>query len=184
MRIYLVTDRLILRDYGADDFEEYYRLMSDDRTMYYLQDLKHTSVEAAKKSFEEVLEDRDSNARKFYFLQMELKDTHETVGSVGYTVLDSTPEGRTVNLGYFSYPKFWGNGYMSEAVERVLEYAFTEDGVTRVNTGCLAENVGSEQVMKKNGMVKEAELKDHVWHDGKLKTRLEYRLLKDEWKGC
>ena len=36
--------------------------------------------------------------------------------------------------------------------------------------------------MQKKGMVKEAELKDHEWHDGKLKTRVEYRLLRDEWE--
>jgi len=23
---------------------------------------------------------------------------------------------------------------------------------------------------------------DYEWHDGKMKTRLEYRLLKDEWR--
>ena len=180
--IQLETDRLILRDYNSDDFEEYYRLMSDDRTMYYLQDLKQSSIDAARNSFNEELEDRDSNDRKFYFFQMELKESRETVGNVGYTVTDNTPEGKTVHLGYFSYPKFWGNGYMSEAVKRVLEFAFAENNVYRITTGCLAENIGSERVMQKNGMVKEAECIDHEWHDGKLKTRLEYNLLRDEWK--
>jgi len=180
--IQLETDRLILRDYRPDDFEEYYRLMSDDQTMYYLLDLKQSSIDAARNSFNEVLADKDSDDRKFYFLQMELKEPRETVGSVGYTVTDNTPENKTVHLGYFSYPKFWGNGYMSEAVNRVLEFAFAENNVYRVTTGCLSENIGSERVMQKNGMVKEAEYKDHEWHDGKLKTRLEYRLLRDEWK--
>ena len=36
--------------------------------------------------------------------------------------------------------------------------------------------------MQKNGMIKEAEHKAFEWHDGKMKDRLEYRLLKDEWK--
>ena len=30
-------------------------------------------------------------------------------------------------------------------------------------------------------MIKEAERPDYEWHDGKMKTRLEYRLLKNEW---
>lgn len=38
--IYLETERLILRDYREDDFEEYYRLKSDPKTMYYLQDIQ------------------------------------------------------------------------------------------------------------------------------------------------
>lgn len=44
-------------------------------------------------------------------------------------------------------------------------------------TGCLAENIGSERVMQKCGLIKEAEHIDYEWHDGKMKTRLEYRLL-------
>ena len=35
--MYLETERLILRDYNEDDFDEYYRLKTDDKTMYYLQ---------------------------------------------------------------------------------------------------------------------------------------------------
>ena len=36
--------------------------------------------------------------------------------------------------------------------------------------------------MRKCGMVKEAELKSFAWHDGQMKDRVEYRLLKDEFK--
>ena len=31
-------------------------------------------------------------------------------------------------------------------------------------------------------MIKEAEHLDYEWYDGKMKTRLEYRLLRYEWK--
>ena len=58
-----------------------------------------------------------------------------------------------------------------------------ENDVYRVTTGCLAENIGSEKVMIKCGLIKEAEHLDWEWHDGKMKTRLEYRLLKNEWQG-
>ncbi len=36
--------------------------------------------------------------------------------------------------------------------------------------------------MQKNGLIKEAEHIDYEWHDGCIKTRLEYRLLKREWE--
>ena len=180
--IYLETDRLILRDYSADDIDAYYRLKTDEQTMYYMQDIKLDSFDAAKEEMADVLADMAREDRKFYFLHMELNDTHEQVGSIGYTVVDRTPVGKIVHLGYFTYPKYWGNGYTSEALRSVLEYAFTKDDVYRVTTGCLAENKGSERVMQKNGMIKEAEHKDYEWHDGKMKNRLEYRLLKSEWE--
>jgi ribosomal-protein-alanine N-acetyltransferase len=36
--------------------------------------------------------------------------------------------------------------------------------------------------MQKNGLIKEAEYKEYILHEGKLKDRVEYRLLKNEWK--
>ena len=38
------------------------------------------------------------------------------------------------------------------------------------------------KVMQKCGLIKEAEHIDYEWHDGKMKTRLEYRMLRREWK--
>ena len=180
--LHFETERLILRDYCENDFEAFYRLKSDSETMYYLKDLLLHSVEEAKADFASVISDMSSPNRKFYFLHIELKDSHEQVGSIGYTVLDDTPVGKIVHLGYFSYPKFWGKGYMSEALKKILEFAFSQNDVYRVTTGCLAENKGSERVMQKSGMIKEAEHKDYEWHDGKMKPRLEYRLLRSEWK--
>ena len=178
----LETGRLILRDYNERDRAAYFKLKSDPETMYYLQDIQLFSEAEGVEDFANVLRDQRSGSRKFYFLHMELKDTHEQVGSIGYTVTDTTPVGKLVHAGYFIFPRFWNQGYVTEAFKRVLEFAFTENDVYRVATGCLAENVGSERVMQKCGLIKEAEHVDWEWHDGKLKTRLEYRLLKDEWK--
>ena len=77
---------IILRDYTEKDFEAYSRLKMDAETMYYLQDIQLYSVEEARRDFAEVLSDMKSPERKFYFCHMELKDTHEQVGSIGYTV--------------------------------------------------------------------------------------------------
>lgn len=180
--IYLETERLVLRDYCEDDFSKYYRLKTDSETMYYLQDIQLFTKEEAHEEFQTVLEDMKKSDRKFYFLHIELKESHEQVGSVGYTVTNHTPVGKMVHAGYFIYPKFWRKGYTTEAFKKVLEFAFLENNVYRVSTGCLAENIGSERVMQKCGLVKEAEHIDYEWHDGKMKTRLEYRLLKKEWR--
>ena len=179
--LYLETDRLILRDFREADFEDYFRLKSDEKTMYYLQDIQLHSRQEAAEDFRQVLADQKSQQRQFYFFHMETKDTREQVGSIGYTVMSQTPVGKLVNLGYFTYPRFWGQGYTSEAVKAILEYGFTRGDVYRFTTGCLQENHGSERVMQKCGLIKEAEHLGWEWHDGKMKTRLEYRLLRHEW---
>lgn len=178
----MVTDRLILREYKEIDRDAYFKLKSNRDTMYYLQDIQLSTQAEADEDFANVLKDMKEQDRKFYFFHVELKETKEQVGSVGYTVVDHTPLGKIVHVGYFSYPQFWNNGYITEALKKVLEYAFTQNHVYRVTTGCLAENIGSEKVMKKCGLIKEAEHVDWEWHDGKMKTRLEYRMLKHEWE--
>ena len=70
--IKLETERLCLRDYEKADFEAYYRLKTDDETMYYMQDIKLDDREAAREEFQDVLADMESDHRKFYFLHMEL----------------------------------------------------------------------------------------------------------------
>ena len=75
-----------------EDFEAYFRLKSDEKTMYYLQDIQLSSREEAEREFREVLADAASLDRKFYFLHMERKDTGEQVGSIGYTVRETAPQ--------------------------------------------------------------------------------------------
>lgn len=180
--IRLETPRLILRDYVPADEEEYYQLKTDQATMgRYMRDIMLHSREEAREEFAGVLTDAAKPDRKFYFLRAERKDGRQ-VGSVGYTVTDRTPVGKLVHAGYFYLPEFWGQGLGTEAMERVIRFAFEENGVYRISTGCMAENHGSERIMQKCGMIKEAERVGWEWHDGEMKTRMEYRLLRDEYQ--
>lgn len=178
---YMETENLILRDYEESDREAYYQLKSNPKTMYYLQDIQLHTREEANTDFQKMLDDLRSKKRMFYFFHIEHKETHQQVGSIGYTVTAETPVGKLADAGYFIYPQFWNRGYTTEAFKRVLEFAF-QHHVYRISTGCLAENIGSKKVMCKCGLIQEAEHIDYEWHDGKMKTRLEYRILKREWE--
>lgn len=181
--IRLETERLVLRDYISADEEEYYQLKTNEQTMgRYMRDIMLHSREEAKEEFARVLVDAESPDRTFCFLRVELKESGRQLGSVGYTVEERTPVGKLVHAGYFYLPEFWGQGYGTEAMGEVIRFAFEEDGVYRLSTGCLAENRGSERIMRKCGMVKEAERPGWTWHDGEMKTRREYRLLREEYE--
>ena len=160
LAVWLETERLVLRDYVEEDFEAYFRLKSDEKTMYYLQDIQLSSREEAERDFRDVLADAASLDRRFYFLHMERKDTGEQVGSIGYTVRETASQGKLVDAGYFTYPAHWNRGYTTEALRRLLAFAFAENGVYRFSTGCLTENRGSERVMQKCGLIRESEKPD------------------------
>ncbi|WP_236911863.1 GNAT family N-acetyltransferase [Clostridium sp. Cult1] len=65
--------------------------------------------------------------------------------------------------------------------EEIIRFAFEDNYVFRISTGCIKDNLGSKKVMQKCGMIKEAELKMIEWYDGRMKDRVLYRLLKNEW---
>ena len=180
--IKLETKRLIIRDPIIEDLEEHHRLLSDDKVMYYLQDIKTKCLEESKENLISSIEDSYSEKRSLYFFKIIDKKTSSHVGNVGYTVTDFTPVGKFVHLGYFTHEKFWGNGYVTEALNEIIRFAFEENGVYRITTGCLSENTGSERVMQKCGFIKEAEHIGYEYHDGKVKNRVEYRLLKSDWQ--
>jgi ribosomal-protein-alanine N-acetyltransferase len=180
--IQLYTERLRIRDHFLGDLTEHHELLSDEISMRYLPDIRTKDIEESKENLIKSIEESNSKNRKLYFFRIETKNTKEYIGEIGYTVKKETSFGKIVDVGYFTKEKYWGKGYTTEALKKVIEYAFEKDNVYRISTGCIKENIGSEKVMIKCGMIKEAEHKEYQLHENKLKDRVEYRLLKHEWK--
>jgi len=180
--INLKTTRLTIRDPKPSDLTGWHSLLSDPKTMYYLQDIMTYTIEESQKNLETAITEAKSPNRKKYFFTIEHTQTGEFIGSIGYTVTKTTPLGNFVGAGYFILPKHQGQGYVTEALHEVLRFAFEENNVFKLETGCMAENKASERIMQKCGLIKEAERKQQEWHDGQMKDRVEYRLLKQEWQ--
>ncbi|MCL2194513.1 MAG: GNAT family N-acetyltransferase [Oscillospiraceae bacterium] len=179
--IRLETTRLIIRDPMPSDMDGWHRLFSDAKTMYYLQEIMTHSLDESRQNLAMAVNEASSPNRTKYFFAIEHKTTGAFVGAMGYTVTATTPLGKLVGMGYFILPQYHGQGYMTEAVNEVVRFAFEENGVYRIAIGCLTENRASERVMQKCGFIKEAQYKSYTWHDGRMKDRVEYRRLKDEW---
>jgi len=179
--IYLQTPRLIIRDYEPEDIDDYFTLFSDKKAMYYLPKIYLRTVEEAKKQLDMVIDEIGREDRQRYFFCIKDKETGAYIGNIGYSVIENTPLGKLINTGYFILPEFWSKGYASEALREVIRFAFEENNVFRIEAGCMTENIGSEKVMIKCGMMKEADFKSCTWHDGQMKDRTSYRILKSEW---
>jgi len=180
--IKLFTERLIIRDLEFNDLENHHKLLSDKNVMYYLQDIQTSNLDESKENLNNVINDQNKKDRKYYFFIIENKETKEFIGEIGYTVINNTPYGKLVHLGYFILENYWNKGYVTEALKKLIEYSFEENNVYRIHTGCSKDNKYSEKIMIKCGFIKEAEFKEYNYHDGKLKDRVEYRMLKNEWK--
>jgi len=173
-----VTERLIIRDNIESDLEEHHRLMSDPEIMSYISDIQTHSYEESKKNLAFSIEESQSNERTCYFFAIINKNTSEYIGATGITVLEKNDTGCNVELGYFILKEHWGKGYTTEAAQAVIDFAFNQLKVHKISTGCVYENSGSENIMKKLGMTKEAHLTKHVLHKDQWKDRVEYALFR------
>ena len=179
--IRLETERMILRDHFPSDLQTHHDLLSDEKAMYYLPDIYTHTLSESEANLQFAMKEIGLPERAHVYLRMEDKRTGSHIGEIGYTVSAFTPLGKLADLGYFTYPRCWNQGYASEAVKELIRFAFMEDGVYRMSAGCLKENMGSFRVMQKCGFIQEAEFKQFVWHYGRLKDRVVCRLLKDEY---
>ena len=111
------------------------------------------------------------------------KDSGKVIGSVGLhkdQKRDSSDKMRMI--GYALGKAWWGRGYMTEAVERVLQYLFLEEGLELVSVCHYPENMRSKRVIEKCGFVYEGTLrKASLLYDGRLLDDVCYSITREEY---
>ena len=176
----LETERLILRQYEETDLPEYHKLMSDKKNMYFLDDIATDTLEESLESLKNGIEvNEKQTARRFCIA---LKADNKLIGGIGYEIFEETPAGKIASpIGWFIMAEYQNKGYITEAAEKILDFAFMSDNCARVETGCYRDNLPTQKVMAKVGFRKEAEKIQAKWHDGKLKDRLEFAINRAEY---
>lgn len=173
----IATERLVMRPYGSDDLQAYYKLLSDKDNLYYLGDIVVENLEEARLSLQEATHKMQKGEASRFAVTLDGK----LIGGIGYDITDITPIGKIGHMGWFLMPEYHNKGYITEATRALLNYAFTQDNCIRITTGCYRENLPTQKVMEKVGFRKEAEKLKAAWHDGKMKDRLEFAINRKEW---
>ncbi|MBK3494551.1 GNAT family N-acetyltransferase [Viridibacillus sp. YIM B01967] len=89
----------------------------------------------------------DFMARKDLRLHMFLKETGEFIGSSGLHRIDwAIPK---FEIGYWLDVRHEGKGYMTEAVERISQFAFEELHAARIEIRCDSDNIRSRAVAER-----------------------------------
>jgi len=73
-------------------------------------------------------------------------------------------DGHRVDLGYGIARQYWGQGYTTEAVAAIMDWAWQQPSVYRVWAVCDIENQASARVLEKVGMQREGVLQRWIMH--------------------
>lgn len=140
------TERLILRHYRLEDFENHYRLCADPDVMRYLLGGKPLSRFEAWRHMAYLVGHRELLGYGYY--AVEEKDTGRFVGRIGFT----NPEGWPgFELGWTIAPEFQGRGYATEGGRFLLNYAFHEMDKPHVISVIHPDNKPSIRVAERLG---------------------------------
>ena len=108
------------------------------------------------------------------------KESDEFMGGIS---LNIKKEYNRAELGFWLAEPYWGRGYMTEALRQVLRFGFHNLELHKIYAVHFTNNPASGRVMAKNGMVREAQLKEHIRKDGRYRDLVQYRLTKMEYEG-
>ena len=112
-----------------------------------------------KQAYTEMLEGSLSNPdnRIWYAVwNMELKNAPGTI--VGDFCFKGLGNDGVVEIGYGLKEKYRHQGYMTEAVKTITEWALSRDGVYAVEAETDVNNIASQQVLMRAGFVKNGKI--------------------------
>lgn len=166
----LTSSRLTLRPYSAADAAEVRRLAGDRRIADTTTSIPHPYPECAAEAWI-ALHPASFAARKEVTFAVTVA-SGELLGTA--SLLDLSAAHARAELGYWIGFEFWGRGYCTEAVSRLVEFAQQDLDITRIIARCLARNTASARVMEKVGLKREWHLVKHTLKNGVYEDVLLY----------
>ncbi|MEU3960447.1 GNAT family protein [Streptomyces buecherae] len=169
----LSTPRLVLRPFEASDVDAVFAACQDPDiprwtnvpSPYLREHAQNFVTEMAPNGW------RDNTS---YSLAVVTKDDGVLVGAMGLVRLELAGPERQAEIGYWTVKEHRGRGYTVEAARRMIDWAFGELGVERMEWYAEVGNEGSWAVARSLGFQREGTLRARIPHAG---TR------RDSWIG-
>ena len=173
------TERLILRGWRLEDLDDLYAYAKNPNVGPMAGWEAHSSREASLNALKAFIKDDDRWA-------IVLKETGRVIGALRLYPDENRGKYSADNsakyINYVLSPDYWGKGYMTEAVKRVITYAFEELNVELLSVFHTPHNTRSKRVIEKCGFNYEITIEQgYKNYDGQTFDSVCYYLLKSEY---
>lgn len=174
----LRTQRLLLRDYEAEDWHGVHEYDAHPEVVHFMAWGPNTETNSREFVARNIAASQVT-PRVCFELAVVEQDSSRLVGGVGLTV---TPAHRKGFLGYCFRRDVWRRGYATEAAREMLRFGFEDLDLHRITTTCDVDNHASARVLEKIGLQQEGTLRhDALLRDGRWRDHFVYGILVDEW---
>jgi ribosomal-protein-alanine N-acetyltransferase len=174
----LETERFVLRQLTQNDSIEIFQYFSLDEVTKFYDLESFTNIEQA----EELIQKWNQRFVRSQAIRwgITLKSENRVIGTCGFH--GWMKNHYKAEIGYELTPKYWRQGFMTEVIEKIIEYGFNYLGLNRIEAFVEPENTGSRKVLEKIGLREEGTLKEHFYLRNRFVDTVIYALLKKDYK--
>ena len=173
---FLSGDRVTLRTIEEEDLDTLNRNVNDPRVRRPLTSAAPSNEAQTQSFFDEVVSDDDSVN---LCICIEGEDGPVLVGDVALFKIQDRTRGGEIAITVL--PDHWGNGYATEASELLVDYAFYERNLHRVQARVIEPNDASAAIWEKLGFTHEGTVRENQFYEGEYVGTRYYGLLESEW---
>jgi ribosomal-protein-alanine N-acetyltransferase len=143
----LKTEILTLRKLAITDEQEIFTLRSDSEINKYLDRQVSNSIDDARNFINKVNENINKNDSLYWAITF--NDRNILIGTI--CLFGFSDENDKCEIGYELLTNFQGRGIMTEALEKVVDYAFNIIKVQTIEAYFHRDNQNSKKLLKKFG---------------------------------
>ena len=144
------TERLLLRPFRESDAEAFFKCCQNPNIGNNAGWKPHGSLEESQEILRSVFISQSG------IWAITLKEDGRLIGSVGIIPDPKRENPQARMLGYWLDESHWGKGYMTEAVQSVLDYGFNTLQLSLITANCYPHNERSQQVLKRHSFILKA----------------------------
>jgi len=168
------TPRSLLRRFSVADADDVYAYRRDPEVVRFLQVAQPFERRDAD-AFVATQVLADPRERCVWVLEQQGR----VVGGVSLRI---ARQRLRAELGYELARWMWGRGLMAEATSAVVDAVFRRLPIIKISATATATNARSIRLLESLGMQREALLRQHWVHRGRILDEVRYGLLRDEWE--
>ncbi len=171
----LCGQKLNLRALEPEDLEFLFEIENNEA----FWEVSHTQTPFSKYILKQYLENAhlDIFEAKQLRLLIEEKSTKKQVGMID--LFDFNPTHKRAGIGILIHPDFQQNGFATEALSLLINYAFSILDVHQLFANITLDNTNSLSLFAKHNFQKVGIKKDWILSEGKFKDEVLFQLIKD-----
>ncbi|MDL2254195.1 GNAT family N-acetyltransferase [Ruminococcaceae bacterium OttesenSCG-928-I18] len=143
----LETERLVLRPLGVGDLETTHTYAGDTETTKYMIYFPSKTLADTERFLADAAFEWEKDRPAFYEFAVTLDGAH-----IGGVTLKPDGQNRQGELGWVLNRDYWGQGYASEAIAAVIQFAFQKRKLKKLVAYCDSRNQASIRLMGKIGL--------------------------------